>query len=361
MASAWQQSYDRHASGYARELDATLVGAVERVVELAEARPTMRLLDLATGTGTIARAAAALGASVVAIDASAGMLEVARRLSPELDLRRSDACALPFGDGEFDVVTWGLSLSHFDEREKALREALRVLAARRCVRRLGLGKRQFSPHSGGGRDPRPLRRSRRQLGRGHVVRRTGRDRRSAQSRLHNRLSPDRDLPRRVRRRRGRAHVGDCMAARSGQARASRPTSPGTILLRRARGPRRHLEFRVQLLSRSPAGNVATAVHGYGAFMEHCGRNRRQPVADGTAGATGGNRWQMAMRRKWLKPRPSSSSSVADVVPERIRWAVETLAIEPDDRLLEMAARTNRAYAPHSRFPWRVRRRLASSA
>jgi ubiquinone/menaquinone biosynthesis C-methylase UbiE len=127
MASAWQQSYDRHASGYARELDATLVGAVERVVELAEARPTMRLLDLATGTGTIARAAAAQGASVVAIDASAGMLEVARRLSPELDLRLGDACALPFGDGEFDVVTCGLSLSHFDEREKALREALRVL------------------------------------------------------------------------------------------------------------------------------------------------------------------------------------------------------------------------------------------
>jgi hypothetical protein len=55
----------------------------------------------------------------------------------------------------------------------------------------------------------------------------------------------------------------------------------------------------------------------------------------TAGATGGNRWQMAMRRKWLKPRPSSSSSVADVVPERIRWAFETLAIEPDDRLLEI--------------------------
>ncbi len=37
MASPWQRSYDRHASGYASELDPTLVGAVERVVQLATA------------------------------------------------------------------------------------------------------------------------------------------------------------------------------------------------------------------------------------------------------------------------------------------------------------------------------------
>ena len=96
-------------------------------MELAEARPGVRLLDVATGTGTIARAAAARGASVVALDASPGMLEVARRVSPDLDFRLGDASALPFGDGEFDVVTCGLSISHFADREKALAEALRVL------------------------------------------------------------------------------------------------------------------------------------------------------------------------------------------------------------------------------------------
>lgn len=127
MASARQRPYDRHASEYASELHPTLVGAVMRVVELAEARPGIRLLDLATGTGTIARAAAERGASVVAIDASAGMLEVARRLSPALELRLGNACALPFSDGEFDVVTCGLSISHFEERGKALAEVLRVL------------------------------------------------------------------------------------------------------------------------------------------------------------------------------------------------------------------------------------------
>ena len=94
---------------------------------MAAARPGVRLLDLATGTGTIASTAAARGASVVGVDASAGMLEVARTRSPNLDLRVADAAALPFGDGIFDVVTCGLSISHFEEREQALREVLRVL------------------------------------------------------------------------------------------------------------------------------------------------------------------------------------------------------------------------------------------
>ncbi len=119
--------YDRRAPGYANRLDPTLAGPVERMVELAGARPDVRLLDLATGTGTIARAAAARGASVVGVDASPGMLEVARGLSPGLDLRRADACALPFGGGAFDVVACGLALSHFAEREQALGEVLRVL------------------------------------------------------------------------------------------------------------------------------------------------------------------------------------------------------------------------------------------
>lgn len=128
--AAWHDRYDRydrHAAGYARELDPTFAGSVERIVELAAARPGVHLLDLASGTGAIARLAAARGASVVGVDASTGMLEVARMRSPGLDLRPADACALPFAAGSFDVVTCGLALSHFAERERALAEVLRVL------------------------------------------------------------------------------------------------------------------------------------------------------------------------------------------------------------------------------------------
>jgi ubiquinone/menaquinone biosynthesis C-methylase UbiE len=122
-----QASYDANAAEYARHLDPTLAPAVARLVELVGARRGVRLLDLATGTGAAARAAGRLGAEVVGVDLSPGMLAVAHELSPELDLRVADAHALPFEACEFDAVTCGLSVTHFGEPDKALREALRVL------------------------------------------------------------------------------------------------------------------------------------------------------------------------------------------------------------------------------------------
>src|ERR1700681_2038374 len=94
--SLCQASYDAHAAEYAQRLDPTLAPAVERLVELAGARRGIRLLDLATGTGAVARTAARTGASVVGVDLSPGMLAVARELAPEIDFRLADAHALPF-------------------------------------------------------------------------------------------------------------------------------------------------------------------------------------------------------------------------------------------------------------------------
>ena len=88
--------YDAYAVEYAEWIDPTLVRAAERLSELAGARNGMRLLDLATGTGAVARAAEKRGASVVGVDVSPGMLAVAKDLSPQLDFRYSDARALPF-------------------------------------------------------------------------------------------------------------------------------------------------------------------------------------------------------------------------------------------------------------------------
>jgi len=122
-----QAFYDAHAAQYARLVDPTLAGAVERLVQLAGARRCMRLLDLATGTGAAARAAVSRGASVVAVDLSPGMLVVAREVSPEIDFRLSAARVLPFEANAFDAVTCGLSVSHFGEPDTVLREVLRVL------------------------------------------------------------------------------------------------------------------------------------------------------------------------------------------------------------------------------------------
>jgi SAM-dependent methyltransferase len=125
--AACRAAYDEHADEYARFLDPTLAGLVERLAELADARPGLKLLDLATGTGGVARAAAARGASVVGVDVSAPMLAVARELSPEIDFRLADAHALPFSEGEFDVVVCGLAVPHFHETRRAMGEVLRVL------------------------------------------------------------------------------------------------------------------------------------------------------------------------------------------------------------------------------------------
>jgi len=71
--AACRAAYDEHADEYTRRLDPTLAASVERVVELAGVHPGVRLVDLATGTGAVARFAVRRGASVVGVDVSEPM------------------------------------------------------------------------------------------------------------------------------------------------------------------------------------------------------------------------------------------------------------------------------------------------
>lgn len=99
------------------------------VLRRAGLRPGMRLLDVATGTGLVARAAAAVVRdphAVVGVDPSAGMLREARR-SFAGPLAQGRIEALPFRDSLFDVVSIGYALRHAADLEVAFRECLRVL------------------------------------------------------------------------------------------------------------------------------------------------------------------------------------------------------------------------------------------
>jgi demethylmenaquinone methyltransferase/2-methoxy-6-polyprenyl-1,4-benzoquinol methylase len=92
-------------------------------------RPGMTLLDVATGTGQVARAALSiLGDShaVVGLDPSAGMLAEARRGLP-IVLVRGTAEALPFAAERFDFLSMGFALRHVGDLEIAFAECLRVL------------------------------------------------------------------------------------------------------------------------------------------------------------------------------------------------------------------------------------------
>ena len=121
-------AYGRGAHAYATVLDPTLQPMARHMIDIAGISAGDRVIDLATGTGAIARAAARTGAWVAALDLSRGMLALARRLSPRsISCVRSDAALLPFASRAVDAITCGLSLSHFADVPAVLAEVRRAL------------------------------------------------------------------------------------------------------------------------------------------------------------------------------------------------------------------------------------------
>lgn len=98
-----------------------------RLVAFAGIAPGERVLDVATGTGIVARAAEQAGASVTGLDLNPGMLSVARRHSDRIAWIQGDAAALPFGEAAFDAVLCQFALMFFPDRAAVLSQMLRVL------------------------------------------------------------------------------------------------------------------------------------------------------------------------------------------------------------------------------------------
>ncbi len=94
-----------------------------------------RVLDLACGTGAVARLIAPMvgsSGSVIGLELSPAMLAVARKVRPQagaqIEWREGDATALPFTDQSFDLVVCQQGLQFFPDRAAAAREVRRVLA-----------------------------------------------------------------------------------------------------------------------------------------------------------------------------------------------------------------------------------------
>jgi len=96
-------------------------------VKAVDPQPGERILDIAAGTGTSSIALTKTGATVVAVDFSAGMIAEGERRHPELEFIEADAEKLPFKDNEFDAVTISFGLRNINDPRAALAEMYRVL------------------------------------------------------------------------------------------------------------------------------------------------------------------------------------------------------------------------------------------
>jgi ubiquinone/menaquinone biosynthesis C-methylase UbiE len=100
------------------------------VVEACGISSGQRVLDVAAGSGNVAIRAAEAGAEVVASDITPENLEAGRREAESrgvtLEWIEADAQALPFGDGEFDVVTSSFGAIFAPDHRKVADELLRV-------------------------------------------------------------------------------------------------------------------------------------------------------------------------------------------------------------------------------------------
>jgi SAM-dependent methyltransferase len=115
--------YAKHRAGFPEAL-------FERLLRDRVAAPGQRLLDLGTGTGSLARGFARRGLEVVGLDPSRPMLEEARRLDHDAGVvvcyveGRAESTGLP--DASFDVVSAG-QCWHWFEGAPAAREIYRLL------------------------------------------------------------------------------------------------------------------------------------------------------------------------------------------------------------------------------------------
>ena len=119
------------ASGDFSEIAATIVPVAERLVDAADLRAGWSVLDVATGSGNAAIAAARLGCRATGSDYVPELLdrgrERARAERLEVEFVEADAENLPFADASFDAVTSVYGTMFAPDHERTAAEAARVV------------------------------------------------------------------------------------------------------------------------------------------------------------------------------------------------------------------------------------------
>jgi SAM-dependent methyltransferase len=98
----------------------------EAVLRAIKVGPETRLLDVGCGAGGAALLAASLGATIVGLDASQPLLDIARRRVPRAQFRQGDLEFLPYEPASFSAIVGFNSFQYAADPTSALREARRV-------------------------------------------------------------------------------------------------------------------------------------------------------------------------------------------------------------------------------------------
>jgi SAM-dependent methyltransferase len=118
------------SSGDYNKIAAVTVPLSEKLVETAAVAPGQAILDIASGTGHAALAAARIGGRTTAIDYVPALLDIARRRADAEDLQiefvEAAAEQLPFQDGSFDVVLSAIGVMFSADHHRAAAELVRV-------------------------------------------------------------------------------------------------------------------------------------------------------------------------------------------------------------------------------------------
>jgi len=111
--AGWEDSavvakYHRHLSDVTNQ-------SIDALLEATAVRNGSRVLDVATGAGYVAGAAAQRGADATGIDFSASQVRMARERYPTVRFEQADAETLPFDSGTFDAVVCAFGMCHFPQ------------------------------------------------------------------------------------------------------------------------------------------------------------------------------------------------------------------------------------------------------
>ena len=121
------EGWQRTATAYADAFGQLTTQCIPRLLDSVGVARGTRLLDVASGPGYAAAAAAGRGATAVGVDFASEMVASAAAAFPHVEYRQGSADSLPFDDRSFDAVVINFGLFHFEHPDRALAEAMRVL------------------------------------------------------------------------------------------------------------------------------------------------------------------------------------------------------------------------------------------